>query len=1176
MRCLQVFSLLFIIQASYAQSAGYISGIASDSIDRIASDTRAHFVATEFTESLLSSEALQNYWLERKTEVDKQEVDQNYWYSVVVNYSSKLRLKLLTKDSCVQYLALQNRLKQDLGDTNLVVANYYTIAAEINHRMLFDREAAIEAGKKSIKIRRVLDPDNYLSIANDLISMGYSYKRLKKFEESIKCMEEALVLSKKIIPQDTLLIMRNMYALGASHYSIREYDESLDLFREAYELGKQSTPVDHDVNITLVSSIGVVSEIAGDINSALEYAFKSLELGKLKSDNFKSVMHEFYKSIARISILKGEIYQANTYLDSAFIVINENGVKEGLASLINQKALLATNIEEEIDLYEQSYNLCQQEADCKNEYLHENLTNIAKAHERRGDYQSALNYALKSKNLQESDQRKNDKILPATYSLLANLYARSGQKVKAIEYAEAAVAAEARISKVATYQDAVYRSRLANYQSQNGETDIAESIYKNSLAALYESIGAESLDAISVSNNLSALYLKKEQYDSSLHYAQLSINSLKKNFDLKHMHFIDPLLYSSKACLGLGDKASCVNNINQVLSNCGFSRFDESINTYKIPDYKLWTSFSALFEVLKIEEELHDGNIDFLESKIKTGLHLISKLRMLYFFEVSEKEFQQNLRAFTNWSLSKLSKKYIQEKDDDCLALIFDCIEQSKSIMVNRNFVRTKSLQDEGLPEHLLEEEKSLLMEYQYYYDKYEAENNQTNDSLRNIFTNKMFDLEKEKQNLLDRLRQDYPSYYNDRYDQYLVSLETVQKYIKQEKSGLIIYHWGEEELFSILINPTNTFYQSIPINEVAIDINGFKDLVRNEKNGESQFDKNLKEFIKLSNRLYAVMIEPWGSKNLPFDLKVVPDGGLVNLPFDLLLTELDNDKNSYKDLSYLLRKHALGYLGSSSQLINKYVHKEKEKRYVGFAPDYLDQSSKVQSNKDLAVRTNTLAPLRYNTQEIEMTSDLFDGDKRVGKRATVSSFKELASSCDYLHLALHASVNDEYPLESHLSFASDDSTELSGVLAVKEISKMHLDNQLVVLSACETNVGSSVLGEGVLGIARAFNLASCPNLIMSSWVVDDKSSSKILFSFFENLLEHNDPAVSLRDAKLKYLKKSSKSNSHPAYWATFSYYGSPALVQRGIFAGSRLLGLFGISCLLAMAIFFGFRLLRK
>src|SRR5262249_40398808 len=64
---------------------------------------------------------------------------------------------------------------------------------------------------------------------------------------------------------------------------------------------------------------------------------------------------------------------------------------------------------------------------------------------------------------------------------------------------------------------------------------------------------------------------------------------------------------------------------------------------------------------------------------------------------------------------------------------------------------------------------------------------------------------------------------------------------------------------------------------------------------------------------------------------------------------------------------------------------------------------------------------------------------------------------------------------------------EEDSILTALEVSEMELPRlELVVLSACETGLGKSAGGEGLLGLQRAFAVAGALTVVASLWSVDD------------------------------------------------------------------------------------------
>jgi len=96
------------------------------------------------------------------------------------------------------------------------------------------------------------------------------------------------------------------------------------------------------------------------------------------------------------------------------------------------------------------------------------------------------------------------------------------------------------------------------------------------------------------------------------------------------------------------------------------------------------------------------------------------------------------------------------------------------------------------------------------------------------------------------------------------------------------------------------------------------------------------------------------------------------------------------------------------------------------------------------------------------------------------------------------------------------------GIVTAADILALDLSGtELVVLSACETGLGSIQNGEGVAGLRRAFAVAGAKCLVMTLWRVHDLASMLLMQGFYQALEREsglNATAVSaaLRQAKLR------------------------------------------------------------
>src|SRR5207253_1536836 len=94
------------------------------------------------------------------------------------------------------------------------------------------------------------------------------------------------------------------------------------------------------------------------------------------------------------------------------------------------------------------------------------------------------------------------------------------------------------------------------------------------------------------------------------------------------------------------------------------------------------------------------------------------------------------------------------------------------------------------------------------------------------------------------------------------------------------------------------------------------------------------------------------------------------------------------------------------------------------------------------------------------------------------------------------------------------------GILTALEASSLDLaGTQLVVLSACETGVGTVQPREGVYGLRRAIVLAGAESQVTSLWKVEDSATKDLMVGFYRRLLAGEGRTEALRQAELEMLK---------------------------------------------------------
>jgi CHAT domain-containing protein/Tfp pilus assembly protein PilF len=144
------------------------------------------------------------------------------------------------------------------------------------------------------------------------------------------------------------------------------------------------------------------------------------------------------------------------------------------------------------------------------------------------------------------------------------------------------------------------------------------------------------------------------------------------------------------------------------------------------------------------------------------------------------------------------------------------------------------------------------------------------------------------------------------------------------------------------------------------------------------------------------------------------------------------------------------------------------------------------------------------------------------------------------VHIATHGVLNPVHPELSGivLSLVDERGDPQDGFLQLHDIYNLRLTAELVVLSACQTGLGTEIWGEGLVGLTRAVMYAGAPRVVVSLWRVDDEATADLMKHFYEGMLgpKRLRPAAALSEAQAA-LRRQNRWRS-PYYWAGFVLQG--------------------------------------
>lgn len=160
--------------------------------------------------------------------------------------------------------------------------------------------------------------------------------------------------------------------------------------------------------------------------------------------------------------------------------------------------------------------------------------------------------------------------------------------------------------------------------------------------------------------------------------------------------------------------------------------------------------------------------------------------------------------------------------------------------------------------------------------------------------------------------------------------------------------------------------------------------------------------------------------------------------------------------------------------------------------------------------------------------------DVWTGFDATKARFLDAdLASFDIVHLATHGLFDSRWPELSGITLAtrSANGDSVDGFLALKDIYGLDLNADLVVLSGCDTALGETIRGEGVVGITRGFMYAGVPRVLATLWQVRERATVELMDAFYGGLLEGGQTAsAALRQAQLELMRRPDRED--PYFWA--------------------------------------------
>jgi CHAT domain-containing protein/Tfp pilus assembly protein PilF len=375
------------------------------------------------------------------------------------------------------------------------------------------------------------------------------------------------------------------------------------------------------------------------------------------------------------------------------------------------------------------------------------------------------------------------------------------------------------------------------------------------------------------------------------------------------------------------------------------------------------------------------------------------------------------------------------------------------------------------------------------------------------------------------------------------LSLGDMRRRLLSEDGALLLeYALGDSASYVfVLTSKESRLYSLPPRSEIEGQVRALRSVL------SSPSSKGDAQFVQSATALYRMTLQP--AKELLGRSKsvlIVPDGLLHLLPFDVLFESTrspipseDKDRGAFfAKLPYAMGSRRVFYGPSASTMALMASQKKTEPR--GRRLLAIGDPVFAGAGQD----SGGLRSLPETRTEVESIAKRFRADERDVLLGAAAREKTLTEP-DYLdkyriiHFATHGLVDERHPERSSLALSYPQDPQEDGYLQASEIYHLHMNADLVVLSACETGLGRMVRGEGVLGLPRAFFYAGARSVLVSLWSVSDRSTAQLMTSFYGSLIGKGENTSRALSTAKETLRKNNNT-AHPFYWAPFVLIGPP------------------------------------
>lgn len=937
----------------------------------------------------------------------------------------------------------------------------------------------------------------------------------------------------------------------------REIDLSSSLIDKMESLLQSHLKEDHILYSYLYNGKAYHAELNLEFEDALKWAQKSVELAESYSEDNRYAVRAF-ATLGYVLDSNGDYHAAiNAYKTGAGYADNIDEKRDHAYS----KTLVYNNLgvafrkagDPDKAMYYYEKNRTYQEELFHSEHpeIAMSYNNMGGIYYGMGDIARAAQYFVRAANILEYNYGRYNQNVAAAYNNAGLCYLRLDEIDQALHFLEIAQQIKVNILGPDHLDTAIGHSNLASVYMIQGDNNSALENYNRSIAIRLNNYGEEHPNLVNPYLQRSKLFLKMEQPQRALEDLRLGLNIASQRLGSYHPDMVEIYIQIGHAHRAISEYEAAIANYQHAMIRAAdnFDNSDYHVNPDDLTSSHPISLLNALSAKADIMSEYYLLNRDrsILESAYNTyqlAIDLIGDLQTNFQHESSKLNLLgENFSIFEGAMLTAYNL-YRISGSEDYMQELFRITEVSKARIAGELLQESEARRFAGVPDDITSFEREINADIARLHHELTLEkekgHEQDADLVRNL-QNQLFDVQASRQNWIDMLEEEYPDYYEMKYSRSVLTIDDVQESLIQDDQLVLNYLLGDEHLFLMAIcKNAVTIHKLNP----QIDISDSVETLR-----ESLTTGSTQSYLSVATGLYDHLIAPVDKRISNFNqLLIIPDHVLHYVPFELLLSSAPASSRP-ETWPYLIQDYKVNYAPSLTVFKNMIRNDSiNTNNLLALAP-YIDQSSGMVAEIGLRDYTENLSPLPITRYETEEIASLFISQRRFwniltprrnvtllhNDEASISGLQELdLSEYGYIHFATHAFVHETIPSLSGIMLAHGNSDE--NIIYLSDIYNLRLNADLVVLSACNTGIGSLARGEGMIGFTRAFIHSGAHNLVVSMWRVSDRATSDLMVQFYRDMLNGAGKSEALRNAKLSLIER--PETAFPSNWASFILMG--------------------------------------